>query len=89
MIIPRNLDVSEKVSILKKMLYEGQIDELDLFAVLCVMYYGFYCDLGREEEFLSKVNKLEYLETFKELNKDIHKTSIDGLILDLLNRNDD
>lgn len=75
----------EKVTVLNEMLDKGEIDELDLFAILCVLIFGFYCDLGKEE-FASKYNLTEFLDKFKEVNERIHKFSIDELVLMLLEK---
>lgn len=80
------MGIKEKIQTLKEMVETGEISERDMFAVICVLYYGFYCELGREGEFLKKQNKLEYLEVFKELNQSIHSSTVEDIIAELLSR---
>lgn len=76
----------EKITVLNEMLDKGEIDEFDLFAILCILNFGFYCDLGKEEDFTSRYNLTEFLDKFKEVNERIHKFSIDELISLLLEK---
>lgn len=76
----------EKITVLNEMLDKGEIDEFDLFAILCILNFGFYCDLGKEEEFALKYNLNEHLNKFKEVNELVHKFSIDELVLMLLEK---
>ena len=75
--------IKEKVLILRKMLQDEEIDESDLFAIICVLRYGFYCEIGVEEKILSSVNKLDCLEMFKKWNRSIHDTPLEDIISEL------